>query len=53
MIFLNGRNGDISKWWTHTLVERFASDVTQLFHRGDQLRVNSSADLISTLNQKG
>jgi predicted aconitase with swiveling domain len=33
------------------LVDRFAGDVTQIFHTGDELRVDPSAGLVEILNR--
>ena len=35
------------------LVDRFAGDVTRLFHNGDQLRVDPAAGVIEILNRDG
>jgi len=33
------------------LVDRFAGDVTQIFHTGDELRVDPAAGLVEILNR--
>jgi uncharacterized protein len=35
------------------LVDRFAGDVTRLFHNGDQLRVDPAAGVVEILNRDG